>query len=466
MPDREVTGLAAPRAGASAGRVFGSSWSWAAMGCLWSIYAMNTNMRQWFQILQPSFVKEFHLDASRMGLYSGILMIALSVSGTGLAPWLDRGGHGWARKYRHLPIALCYFVFTILTGIGPLTTTFGAIFAFQLVKNLASGIGETAEVTAVAEWWPVEQRGFAQGLHHTAFPWGSLLGGLAISAVLSIFGDHAWRLVFLILPWILVPLLIIYWRFATPRNYAAFVDDTKARGLTPPLIETTDGSVLHAAPGAFGRALRNPNILVSSLVCGLCNFSYYGLGFWLPLYLAFVAHYPMAKVAAYSVIFTITGGIGQIVWGLIADRFGRKYSMVAMCIWLAVAYMLFRYIGTSVGIMIAIQLFIGMAINGVYPALYAISSDSTEKGAVAIANGLNMGGAALGGLGTIAVGYIIQAGGGYSSPTGFMISLYLLAGVMVLAAVLMALFTRETTGPFIHLDRALVSRVSCLRSGQ
>lgn len=426
---------------------------------------MNTNMRQWFQILQPSFAKEFHLDAARMGLYSGILMIALSISGTGLAPWLDRGGHGWARKYRHLPIALCYLLFSILTGIGPLTTTFGALFAFQLVKNLASGIGETAEVTAVAEWWPVEQRGFAQGLHHTAFPWRSLLGGLAISAILSIFGDHAWRLVFLILPWILVPVLIIYWRFATPRNYAAFVDDTRARGLTPPLIETEDGSSLHATPDAFGRALRNPNIMVSSLVCGLCNFSYYGLGFWLPLYLSFVAHYPMARVAAYSVIFTITGGIGRIVWGLIADRLGKKYSLVAMCVWLAAAYILFRYIGVSVGVMIAIQLFIGMAINGVYPALYDISSDSTEKGAVAIANGLNMGGAALGGLSTIVVGYIIQAGGGYNSPTGFMVSLHVLSGVMVAAAVLMALFARETTGPFIHLDRALVSCAFCLRSG-
>ena len=159
------------------------------MGYLWLIYAMNTNMRQWFQIVQPSLVNEFHLSPSRMGLYSGLLTIALGVSGIGLSPWLDRGGHGWARKYRHLPIALCYMVFSILTGIGPLTTAFGAIFCFQLVKNLASGVGEAAEVTAVAEWWPLERRGFAQGLHHTAFPWGSLLGGLAISAVFGIFGQ-------------------------------------------------------------------------------------------------------------------------------------------------------------------------------------------------------------------------------------------------------------------------------------
>lgn len=443
----------------------GSRWSWSAMAFLWLIYAMNTNMRQWFQIVQPSLVEEYHLTASTMGLYSGLLTMAIGISGVTFSPWLDRGGHGWARKYRHLPIALCYALFSVLTGIASLTVAFAAVFAFQLVKNLASGVGEAAEVTAVAEWWPLERRGFAQGLHHTAFPWGSLLGGLAISAVFSVFGSTHWRYVFLLLPWILVPLLFSYWRFANARNYELFVQDTKRRGMTPPLLAGTDGATLHAAPGAFGRAIRNPNILVSSLGSGLANFSYYGISFWLPLYLAFVAHYDLAKVAALSVLFTITGGIGQIVWGSISDRLGRKYSLVLMFLWLTVAFLLFRFAGYSVAALVAVQLFAGMATNGVYPVLYALASDSSEPGAVAIANGLNMGGLILGGLGTMVVGVIIQWGGGYTSATGFLVSLYFLAAVMALAAVMMALFTRETAGRYMHLDRALISRESCHKGG-
>ena len=446
------------------GRI-GSRWSWTAMVFLWLIYAMNTNMRQWFQIVQPSLVEEFHLTPSAMGLYSGLLTMSLGVSGIALSPWLDRGGHGWARKYRHLPIALCYALFSVLTGIGSITAVFGAVFAFQLVKNLASGVGEAAEVTSVAEWWPLERRGFAQGLHHTAFPWGSLLGGLAISGVFTVFGSTHWRYVFLLLPWILLPLLFLNWRFANARNYARFVEDTRQRGMTPPLLEGVDGATMHAAPGAFGRAIRNPNILVSSLGSGLANFGYYGISFWLPLYLAFVAHYDLAKVAALSVLFTITGGVGQIVWGSISDHLGRKYSLVLMFLWLTVAFLLFRFAGYSVGALVAVQLFAGMATNGVYPVLYALASDSSEPGAVAIANGLNMGGLILGGLGTMVVGFIIQWGGGYSSQTGFLVSLYFLAGVMALSAVMIALFTRETIGRYKHLDRALVSREACHRSG-
>jgi sugar phosphate permease len=443
----------------------GSRWSWIAMGCLWAIYAMNTNMRQWVQILQPSLVEDFHLSPSAIGLYSGILTMALGVSAIALSPWVDRGGHGWARKYRHLPIVACYLLFSVLTGIGALTTIFATVFAFQLIKNFASGIGEAVEVTAVAEWWPLERRGFAQGLHHTAFPWGSLLGGLAISLVFTLFGNHSWRLVFLILPWLVIIPFGLFWRFSNARNYAAFVADTRARGLTPPLAETVDGSDLHAAPGAFTRAVRNPNILVAALASGFANFGYYGLTFWLPLYLAFVAHYSLAKVAALSVLFTITGGIGQIVWGSISDRLGRKFSLILMFLWLTVAFSLFRFAGDSVGALVAVQLFAGMATNGVYPVLYALSSDSSERGAVAIANGLNMGGLILGGFGTVVVGAIIQWGGGFSSPTGFMVSLYFLAGTMALTALMLALFTRETAGRFMHLDRALVSRESCHRSG-
>ncbi|WP_419729625.1 MFS transporter [Lichenicola sp.] len=440
----------------------GARVSWVAMAYLWVIYMLNSNMRQWFSIVQPSLVEEFHLTPATMGLYSGLLTAAVGVSGIAFSPLLVGGGRGWARKYRHLPIALCYGFFSVLTGIGMLTTSFAVIFVFQLIKNLASGVGEVAEVTTIAEWWPLERRGFAQGLHHTAFPWGSLIGGLAISAVLGIFGSTHWRYIFLILPFALLPVLFLFWRFSTSENYTRFVTDTRARNLAPPLAD--DEQTYRAPPGAFWRTVRNPNVLVTAIASGFGNFSLYGLGFWLPAYLAFIVHYPIAKVAAYSVLFTITGGIGQIVWGSISDFYGRKFSLVLMFLWLTVAFLLFRFAGAGLAALIAIQLFAGMATNGIYPVLYSMGSDSCERGTITIANGLNIGGVILGGCGTIVVGALIQWGGGYSSPAGFALSLYVLAGAMALSAVMLALFTRETNGRFMHLDRALVSRESCLRN--
>lgn len=435
--------------------------SWMAMVYLWLLYAMNGNTRMWFQAVQPAIVEEYDLGSSEIGLISGALTAGVGIAGLALGPWLDRGGHGWARKYRQLPIVGVYLVFSILTGIAPLTAFFAVIFAFQLIKNMASGAGETAEVTAVAEWWPLERRGFAQGLHHTALPWGTLLGGLGVSGIYMLFGSENWRFVFLFLPLLIIPIFMGYWRFATEKRYSAFVADTQARGLTPPLSVSNGETVKPPAPGALKRALRNPNIVVSALVSGIGALGYIGLSFWLAMYLAFVEELDLALVATYSILFTITGGIGQIVWGAISDRIGRKYSLILMFCWLAVGFALFQFVGMGIGVLIAVQLFAGMATNGIYPVLFAMASDSSEKGAVAIGVGMNVGGQVFGGLGPIIVGLLIAVGGGYSSPTGFMLGLYVMAGLQALAAVLVALFTRETIGPFKHLDRALVSARSC-----
>jgi MFS family permease len=449
-----------------AGRLFGlgSRWSWTAMLWLWLIYAMNANMRSWIQAVQPALVNEFHVSPERIGLFSGVLTILLGVAALPISTWSDRGGHGWERKFRHLPVVAVYLAFSLLTGIGFLTTTFVAIFVWQALKNLASGGGEAVEVTTVAEWWPLERRGFAQGLHHTAFPWGTLLGGLGVAAVFGLFGSQDWRLVFVLLPLLVVPFFFFYWRFATAENYDRFLLDTRRRGLTPPLGAHAEAETLKAGPGAVRRALRNPNVVVCSLAAGLANVGYMGISFWLPLYLAFVAHYPLAEVAALSVVFTITGGIGQIVWGHVSDRVGRKFTLVLLFVWIGVGFLLFQFVGVSLLTLVVVQLFTGLAINGVYPVLYAMTSDSSEPGAIAIGNGLNMTGMLVGGFGAIIMGVLISSGGGYSSSAGFLHGLYFIAGVMFATALLLLLLTRETIGRMYAHDRALVSRESCLRA--
>jgi MFS family permease len=233
-----VTGPAAAASGKARflGRI-GGRYSWTALIWLWLIYAMNANTRSWITTVQPALVEEFHLSATTMGTVSGILNMGMGAAAIAFSPWLARGEHGWARKYRHLPIVAVYLVFSVLTGVTALTGVFGAVFVFQLIKSFGNGIGEAAEVTAVAEWWPLERRGFAQGLHHTAFPWGTLLGGLGVTAIYTMFGSANWRYVFLVMPLLVIPMVFFYWRFANASNYQKFIADTKRRG---PLSDSLD----------------------------------------------------------------------------------------------------------------------------------------------------------------------------------------------------------------------------------
>ena len=135
-----------------------------ALACLWLVYAMNANTRQIFFFVLPSIVKEFSITPGTAGVIAAIITASCSVFALPLGPWFDRGGHGWARKYRSAVMAAGYFIFSIFTGIGALTSSIWSVVVLQSVKNAFGGAGEAIEVTAMAESYPVERRGLALGL--------------------------------------------------------------------------------------------------------------------------------------------------------------------------------------------------------------------------------------------------------------------------------------------------------------
>src|SRR3954467_4674193 len=88
-----------------------------ALVCLWLVYAMNANTRQIFFFVLPSIVDEFSITPGTAGVIAAIITASCSLLALPLGPWFDRGGHGWARKYRSAAIAAGYFIFSIFTGI-------------------------------------------------------------------------------------------------------------------------------------------------------------------------------------------------------------------------------------------------------------------------------------------------------------------------------------------------------------
>ena len=427
---------------------------------LWLVYAMNANTRQIFYFVLPSIVEEFQITPETTGVIAAIITVACSFLALPLGPWFDRGGHGWARKYRNAVMAAGYFIFSIFTGIAALTSSIWSIVVLQSVKNAFGGAGEAIEVTAMAESYPVERRGFALGIQHTAYPWGTLIASFVTSAILATFGPENWRYVFLLIPLAMIPIWIGYWLFATKKRYQKFERDTEAAGLTKPL-SGSDDETHRAAPGAMGRALRNPNIIVPSIASMLGIAVYTGISFWLPQYIAFVGNYSFAETAAYSAVFTITGGIGQILWGSVSDWLGRKFTSILAFAWLAVGIYLLQYAGAGLIWLIVLQLFAGMATNGVFPVIYSFVSDAAEHGAIGTANSVMLTAMYIGGLSPLVLGVLIGVGGGFSSATGYDWGLFFLVGACVLAVVLLALFTREPAGRFRHHDRAMVSKRSC-----
>jgi MFS family permease len=149
------------------------------MALLWLVYAMDANSRQMFFMVLPSITSEFKTSAEMTGLLAAFITIATSLIAVPCMIWADKGGQGWMRKYRHLPIVFAYTLFTFLTGLNFLTGSLGVLVALQVISHAFGGAGEAIEVTSLSQWWSRERRGFALGLHHTGYPWGTLIGGFA-----------------------------------------------------------------------------------------------------------------------------------------------------------------------------------------------------------------------------------------------------------------------------------------------
>jgi sugar phosphate permease len=434
-----------------------SRYAWFSLALLWLVYALNANSRQMIFYVLPPITEEFGTSPAEIGLITGAVTAATGLVAIPAMLWADRGGRGWKRKYRHLPIVIGYALFTFLTGFNMLSITLAGLLVLQLVSHAIAGAAEAVEVTSAAEWWSRERRGFALGLHHTGFPWGTLIGGFIVAALLGAYGASNWRLPFLLFPIPVIVVFAAYWWFATKQRYAVLVDHLDATGETKP-VDTEAPEQASARADSLMQCLRNPNIGLIAVIGLFATVGYIGLSFWLPQYLAFVAHYDFAETAALSVVFTVTGGLGMVVWGWISDRLGRKLSLIIVFLWLATGFCLFQYTSSSVGWLIVVQLFTGLAINAPYTLVYAVAIDSAGPRATGVATSIVGAGLALGGgAGPFLVGVVIGQGGGFTSVGGYDAALYVLAALMLLAAILAALFTRETTGWFQPRDRALVT---------
>lgn len=433
--------------------------SWVAVGSIWLVMAVNANAREILNKIAPYIIDEFNLNAFQFGILTSGTLLALAIFAIPLSIWANKGGLGYKRVKRATIMAAIYLTALFLCGFTFITATFGVFLIIHIVKGAFNGAGEAAEVGMMMEWIPKEKAGFLVGLQHTGYPWGSFLGGLIITAVLVMFGDENWRYVFFAFPIIGLVVWIFWNKYSTRENFIKFQNNAKEAGFTTSLGDDVD---FKPEPGLFKRILKNPNIVMMFPISFFCLFAWNGIGVWLAPYITYIGGLDASASATVSALYTITGGIGPIVWGLISDKIGTKRAMQICCLWLSAAFLLMLMARFGLVWVIVAQLFMGCALSSVYSLIYKYIAVSSEQGGVTTGNSLSIAGMYLGGsIASLVVGAIIDAGGGYNSIAGYMSALYVLAGVMIIAFLFTTLFTRETNGPRFRKDFAIVSLKSC-----
>ena len=420
--------------------------SWVSLLVCWMIWILNAYDREIVLRLGPTISKNFDLSADQWGTVATVIMLALALLDIPGSMWSDRYGGGWKRARFQVPLVLGYTAISFLSGFKALSGNLATFVALRVGVNLGAGWGEPVGVSNTAEWWPVERRGFALGAHHTGYPIGAMLSGLVASFVIGTFGEENWRYVFFFAFVVALPLMIFWARYSTAQRITELYVDIAAQGMTAP-DSAPPSQVKGHAWRTFVATLRNRNIALTAGSTLLTQVVYMGVNIALPAYLYNIAGLSLAESAGMSVVFTLTGILGQLVWPSLSDIIGRRITLIICGLWMAVSVGAF-YFASTMTLIIVVQLLFGLVANAVWPIYYAVACDSAEPSAISTANGIITTAMFIGGgLAPVLMGSLISMGGGWTSLHGYSVCFLVMAGCALGGSLLQLLCQRATPSP-------------------
>jgi MFS family permease len=261
--------------------------------------------------VQVQVMAELGIHSKAMaGLPNAFMLLASGIGGILFGFIADRIGRTKALMLSILTYSLCSL------GSG-LSTSIIALIFFRFVLGLGMGGEWNTGATLVAETWPTNLRARAIAMVQSAWAWG--LAAAAATAWLVLDKLHKnWRVVFFVG---VLPALVTLWiRKNVPESEM--------------WRRQRDQSRTHAPfSEIFSPGLRKQTIFLLLLnVFGL--FAWWGLFTWMPPYLTLPVErggrgFGLMNTTTLLVTLNLVGMFpGYLCYGLVADKLGRKRSLI------------------------------------------------------------------------------------------------------------------------------------------
>lgn len=244
------------------------------------------------------------------GLPNAFMLLASGIGGVLFGFIADRIGRTKALMLSILTYSVCSL------GSG-LSTSLIVLIFFRFVLGLGMGGEWNTGATLVAETWPVHLRARAIAIVQSAWAWGLAAAALVAWIVLDLLHQN-WRMVFFVG---LLPASVTIWiRTSVPESEMWKQHRARTRE-TAPFSEI------------FSPALRRQTMFLLLLnVFGL--FAWWGLFSWMPPYLTLPVEnggrgFGMMNTTTLLVTLNLVGMFpGYLCYGWIADRLGRRRSLM------------------------------------------------------------------------------------------------------------------------------------------
>jgi sugar phosphate permease len=399
----------------------------------------------------PVISKEFGFDKIAMGaIFSAFVWSYALFQVPG--GWL---GDRFGPRRVLTTIVSFWSVMTTATALAGSVTSFIAVrFVF--------GIGEAGAfpgaTRAMQLWYPREERGFVQGITHSASRAGAAIAPPIVVLIMSTLG---WHWVFYICG--AVGLLWAAWWYVSYRDLPEdhpMVNRSElerirgidaAGNINPPKIEAT-------ANVPWATLLRSPNMW--AIMCAYFTYVYCLWIFlsWLPSYLVDFRHFTLIKVGIFASLPLWAGVVGDTVGGLATDwllkktgntKFARRtvaiVGMLGCCVFIVPAA-LTEDAYTAVYCLIGAMFFLECTIG---PA-WAVPMDVGGKYSGTVSGMMNMAGNIGGALSPLVFGVLAQYGN-WQAP--FIVA----AGLLVVGAAVWAFWLDPDVSVVeLHEGRATV----------
>ncbi len=320
----------------------------------WMLDAMDVML---YAFALTAIREEFQLSSAGAGAVASVTLIASAFGGILFGVLADRIGRARALIYS----ILTYSIFTALTA------TSASVAQLVLWRTLV-GIGMGGEWSAgsvlVSETWPAEHRGKAIGLMQSGWAIGYILAAILAAVVLPVYG---WRTLFVLG---LLPALLTVWiRRNVPEpdiwqtRYVGSSGASPFAGLSqivqPPLLRRT-----------FAAALTTTSVL----------FAYWGLFTWMPAFLSTPleqggAGMTMVRTSTWIIPMQIGAFFGYTLFGVFADRFGRRPVFVSFLVCAALLVPAYGQLGQHEALLLVLGPLIGFFGHGYFSVFGAMLAE-------------------------------------------------------------------------------------------
>ncbi|XP_053546155.1 glucose-6-phosphate exchanger SLC37A2 [Bombina bombina] len=292
-------------------------------------------------------------------------------------------------------------IFTSLMGLGYYWNihVLWYYILIQIINGLVQTTGWPSVVTLMGNWFGKGKRGLIMGIWNSHTAVGNILGSLIAGAFVS----SAWGLSFIV-PGAIVGffgIICFFFLIEYPEdvgcdspqqkeetkeeideNFQDMASSTEAifKSVNHNIEEAGNeqNSVEHPQAISFLGALRIPGVVEFALCLLFAKLVSYTFLYWLPLYIANVAHFDPKQAGDMSTLFDAGGIIGGILAGLISDYTGgRAITCAVMLILTAPMLFIYNTFGhDQVSTSVAMLIICGMLVNGPYSLITtAVSAD-------------------------------------------------------------------------------------------